>query len=188
MITAILDFFKNLTWQRLVIDLLGYTAILFSILSFQQRTQKRIAVFQGTSNLFWMTHMFLLSALAGGLLNLVGLLRGILFSLREQHAWARKKWVHALLLTLIAGVTAFAWISGDGPKALLPAAAMAVTTFSLSLKDPAKVRLWTTLSSPLWIVYSIFAGSIPSVVAEILNLTSIAVGILRLDRKKKAKK
>lgn len=185
MTTAILDFFANLTWQRLVIDLLGYIAILFSILSFQQKTQTRIAIFQGSSNLFWTTHMFLLAAFAGGLLNLVGLLRGILFSLREKHEWARKKWIHILLLALIAGVTAFAWISGDGPKALLPALAMAVTTFSLSLKDPSKVRLWTTLSSPFWIVYSVLAGSIPSVVAEIFNLTSIAIGMLRLDRKKK---
>ena len=183
--TAILDFFNNLTWQRFFIDLLGYIAILFSIVSFQQKTQRKIAILQGTSNLFWMTHMFLLSAVAGGLLNLVGLLRGILFSLRETHEWARRKWVHVLLLTLIAGVTVFSWISGDGPKALLPALAMAITTFSLSLENPARVRLLSIFSSPCWIVYSVLAGSIPSVVAEILNLTSIAVGMLRLDRKKK---
>ena len=183
----IIAFFQNLTWQRLVIDLLGYIAILFSILSFQQRTQARIAIFQGTCGLFWATHMFLLSAYAGGLLNLVGCLRGVLFSLREKHEWARRKWIHVLILALIAGVTAFSWVSGDGPKALLPAAAMVSTTFSLSLRDPAKVRSWGALSSPFWIAYSALAGSIPSIVAEILNLTSIAVGILRLDRKKKEK-
>lgn len=183
----IVDFFKNLTWQRILIDLLGYTAILCSVLSFQQKTQRRIAILQGTSNLFWMTHMFLLSALAGGLLNLVGLLRGILFSLREKHAWARKKIWYFVLLSLIAGVTVFSWISGDGPKALLPAVAMVITTFSLSLEDPAKVRLLSSLSSPPWIVYSVFAGSIPSIVAELLNLGSILIGILRLDRKKKEK-
>ena len=177
--------FSDFSWQRLLVDLVGYAAILFSILSFQQRTQTKIAIFQGASNLFWLTHMFLLGATAGALLNLVGLLRGILFAFREKHAWARRKIWYAILLLLIAGVTAFSWIRGDGPKALLPALAMAVTTFSLSLRDPAKVRTWSSLSSPLWIAYSILAGSLPSIMAELFNLTSIFVGKLRLDRKKK---
>lgn len=179
--------FSDFSWQRLLIDLVGYAAILVSVISFQQKTQTRIAILQGTSNLFWMTHMFLLGATAGALLNLVGLLRGLLFTFRDKHAWARRKIWYAVLLLLIAGVTAFSWVSGDGPKALLPALAMAVTTFSLSLRDPAKVRTWSSLSSPFWIIYSILAGSIPSIVAELFNLASIFVGKLRLDREKKEK-
>ena len=176
--------FSAFTWERFLIDLLGYAAIAFSVISFQQKTQTRIAVFQGGSNLFWATHMLLLAAYAGALLNLVGLLRGILFALRGKHAWARRKIWQVLLLVLIGAATAFSWVTGDGAKALLPACAMAITTFSLALRDPARVRAWTSLSSPLWIAYSALAGSIPSIVAELFNLTSILVGKLRLDRKK----
>ena len=67
---------------------------------------------------------------------------------------------------------------------VLPVIAMIVATISLRLGKARAVRAFGLISSPLWLIYNCFSGSIGAVASEILNLISIIVGIVRLDIKK----
>ena len=61
---------------------------------------------------------------------------------------------------------------------------MIIATVSLRLGSAKAVRLFGLTSSPMWLVYNCFSGSIGAVASEILNLISIVVGIIRLDIRK----
>ena len=68
---------------------------------------------------------------------------------------------------------------------ILPVLAMIVATVAIRLGSSKMVRRLGLISSPLWLTYNCFSGSIGAIASEILNLISIIVGIIRLDLRKK---
>lgn len=175
------ELFPSLDPTYLIAQALGVVAALFGIFSFQQKKRGGILVFQIVNNVFWTVHMFMLGAWAGGALNAIGILRGIVFFFREDRKWAQSKVWYAVFSLLFAGASAFSWVQGDGALALLPLAGMLFTTFSLAEKDPFRVRLISFGSSPCWLTYNLIKGSIPGACTEIFLICSIIIGILRHD-------
>ena len=56
------------------------------------------------------------------------------------------------------------------------------------MKNAAAVRLiGITLSSPSWLIYNIFVGSIGAILCEAFSIASIAIGIVRHDIKRASK-
>ncbi len=182
--------FKIETPWDIFVQGIGIVATVFGLLSFQQKTQKRIVFFQLLCNVLWTTHFFLLpNALAGAMLNSIGALRGIVFYFRTDKQWAQSPVWYGVFSTLFIGAAVFSWLGGDGAWALLPMTAMLCTTVSLALRNPFHVRAVSFFSSPCWMTYNAFHGSLPGVLTEALMICSIITGILRIDipnmRKKK---
>ena len=67
----------------------------------------------------------------------------------------------------------------------LPVIAMVIITVSLRLGSAKAVRFMGLFSSPMWLTYNAFSGSIGAIASEILNLISMVVGIIRFDIKKR---
>ena len=67
---------------------------------------------------------------------------------------------------------------------LLPVLAMIIITVSLRLGSAKAVRFLGLFSSPMWLIYNVFSGSIGAIASEILNLISMIIGIIRLDIKR----
>ncbi len=179
--------FASIPWWMVVVQGIGVVAAVWGVLSFQQKTQRGIVAFQLVNHVLWMTHFLLLGAYAGCILNAIGIFRCIVFSLRGEHKWARHPAWYALFAALLVGAAAFSWWQGDGAAALLPMSAMLLTTVSLSLHDPFRVRALTFFGSPFWLTYNIINFSIPGIVTEIFAMTSIVIGILRHDLSRKPK-
>lgn len=169
----------------LLAQAIGVIAATVGILSFQQKKQSGIVLYQAVNCMLWMVHMFMLGAVTGGFMNLIGVTRGIVFYYRGRYRWADSRlWIPVFcVLAVVAG--AFSWVQGDGWLALLPMSAMVLTTFSLSLRSPFRVRALTFFSSPCWCTYNVIKGSIPGILTEIFVMVSIVIGILRFDVKRK---
>lgn len=176
------DFLLQMDTTYLIAQAIGVVAAMFGIFSFQQKSRGGILAFQIINNVFWTVHMFLLGAWAGGALNAIGIFRGIVFYFRADKKWAQSKLWYAVFAAMFAGASVFAWVQGDGALCLLPLAGMLFTTVSLAERDPFRVRLISFLSSPCWLTYNVFKGSIPGVLTETFLMISIIVGILRHDR------
>ncbi|MBQ9773790.1 MAG: YgjV family protein [Clostridia bacterium] len=176
-----LDFFQNMTALEIAAQGIGVCATILAILSFQQKTQKSIVFFQLLNNVLWTAHFLMLGAWAGGLLNAIGIFRGLVFCFRGEKEWARSPVWYGVFSLAFIGASVFAWIQGDGALALLPLAGMLFTTVSLSLRDPFRVRVISFFSSPCWLTYNIINASIPGAFTEIFMMCSILIGILRID-------
>ena len=68
----------------------GLVALIVTVLSYQARTTRGIALRQAVGSFFWTAHLLLLGAWTGGLLNLLGLVRGSVYSQRGERAWASR--------------------------------------------------------------------------------------------------
>ena len=183
------DFITEMTTLELFAQAVGICATVLAIISFQQKTQKRIVFFQLLNNVLWTAHFLMLGAWAGGILNAIGIFRGLVFVHRTDKKWAQSPVWYGVFSLAFIGAAIFSWHQGDGALALLPMAGMLFTTVSLALRNPFRVRVVSFFSSPCWLTYNVIKGSLPGAFTEVFMMCSIIVGILRIDlpnmRKKK---
>ena len=172
-------------------QILGYLAMIITILSYQAKTQKNIVTIQIFSTLTFTIHFILLEAYSGAILNLIGTIRAIIFSQRDKKWGAHYVWVIIfILLTFLSYfLTVFIIIPEPTVKTylveLLPTLGFIATTFSLRMNNAKLVRRYSLLNSPLWLTYDIINGSWGGAITETFSIVSILIAMFRLDFKKK---
>ena len=78
----------------------------------------------------------------------------------------------------------FTW---DGWYSIFILAGICINTYCMSLSDPQKVRKSILVTSPLVLVYDLFARSIGGTVYESVALSSAIICILRMRKKENAR-
>lgn len=169
---------------------IGIVAMLFIILSFQGKEQKSIIALQLFGASFFAVNYLLLGATVGGILNILGAVRAIVFLFKEKLHADRLPWLFAFIALYIAVYILNFTLLGKAltPYNLiiefLPVIGMTALSVGFRLKKASDVRRCGLVSSPSWLIYNIAAGSWGAIVCEILTLISIFIGMLRHDRKK----
>lgn len=178
---------------RIIAQILSMIAMTIALLSFQQKTQKRIVLFQFCSSFLFAVHFILLGAMTGSLLNFMAAGRALVYSKRGQKWADHWSWI-ALFCILPLGIygASFAFFGvkatlGNLLIELLPTLGMIATTISFRMKKASQVRAFSLISSPLWLTYNVFNFSIGGILTESFSLISILVGILRLDVRRRDK-
>lgn len=171
-------------------QVIGLFAMAFNILSYQQKSQKAVIGFQLFGSMLFAANYLMLGAIAGGLLNIVGIVRALVFLNKEKLHAEKPIWLIGFIAAYLASyVLTFAVFGKEvTPVNLiveaLPLIGMTAITVSFQMKDAKAVRFFGMLSSPSWLIYNIVSGSIGAICCEVLTLGSILIGMLRLDRKK----
>lgn len=176
--------------MKIFAQILSIIAMTIALLSFQQKTQRRIVLFQFCSSFLFGVHFLLIAAPTGALLNFMAAARALVYSARGKK-WA-DHWGWLLLFSALPfGIYGLSFAAfGLAPTLenffieLLPTLGMISTTISFRMKKAAKVRAFSLISSPLWLVYNIIHFSIGGILTESFSLLSILIGILRLDIKR----
>ena len=163
-----------------IAQIIGVIALLMVIVSFQQRTQKRIMFFQLFSTALFVVHFSLLGLYTGSILNAVAFFRSLVYYNKE------KKWGNTPLwpavftaVSVVAGI-----VTWDGALSLLPMLAMVLSSVSTWLSSAKLVRIFNLPGSAMWMVYNFAGQSYPGAVTEIISTVSVIVGIIRLDLRK----
>lgn len=164
--------------NQIIIQGIGYLALLFVLLSFQKNKRVTLLLLMLTGLILFVIHYSLLHAWTGALMNLVE--AGIVFvSYREEtDSWAKRKfWPYVfILLYIIAGI-----ITAKSTVDFLPIVAQIFGAIAVWQINPRAIRFLMLLPRPLWFVYNFTVGSYAGMTGEILILTSVLIGILRFD-------
>lgn len=168
----------------------GFIGMIFNIIVFQQKKQKMVLLFQFFAALSFAVSFFMLGAKVGGLLNTVGALRSVVYYFDKKLHANSVVWF-IIFIVLFASSYPLTFLAFNTPMNLsnfiievLPVVAMIVATIAIRIGSSKVVRGLGLISSPLWLTYNCFSGSIFGIASEILNLISIIVGIIRLDLKR----
>lgn len=155
----------------------GFLGMLLAFISFQQNDNKQILKFQTFAALTFMVHFFMLGALTGAVMNILGATRNIIFYHRDK-AWANKKlWLYLFVcLFAISGV-----LTWNNVYSILPVFGMMIATVGLWVKNPKLTRLFIFPSSPCWLIYNVISGSVAGVLTESFVLTSLTIAFIRFD-------
>jgi hypothetical protein len=128
-------------------------------------------------------HYFMLGAYTGVAVDVVGVIRGVVFYNKDKKWAASKIWIGVFIaLFIISGI-----VTWQGPSSLLIITAVILNTFSFSFTKPKLVRATILLSSPLTLIYNILTCSIGGIINEACVEISSVVGLLRYDIKRKTK-
>ena len=175
---------------ELAAQAIGIVAMAFNILSYQQKTQKTVILFQMIGGMLFALNFLMLGAIVGGIMNIIAAIRAIVFMNKKIHN-ADKRIVIGVfaLLYALSYVLTFTVFEKEftiinGIIELLPIIAMTATTISFCLRDARSIRRYGLVSSPLWLIYNSVNFAIGAIICEVLSLLSIIIGIIRLDRKR----
>lgn len=172
----------------------GLLAMLFNILSYQSKQQKWIIAMQLCGGALFSVNFLLLGATVGGILNILAVIRAIIFLFKEKLKADRLPWLFGFTAVYIAvyvlNFTAF----GKEPTPfnlvieVLPVIGMIALNIGFRLKNASDVRRCGLIASPSWLIYNIAAGSWGAIACEVMTLISIVIGMLRHDKAAKSTK
>lgn len=171
----------------------GIIGMIFNLLVFQQKTHKGVTLCQFFAAVAFCANYLMLGAFVGGILNFVGALRAAVFYFKDKTRANSIFWLIFFILAFASSYPLTFLAFGTKPTVgnliieVLPVVAMIIITISLRLGSAKAVRFMGLFSSPMWLTYNFFSGSIGAVASEILNLISMVIGIIRFDIKREKK-
>ena len=164
-----------------------------NVLSFQRKEQKQIVFMQLIGSTFFGISYIMIGAYVGGLLNVVAMIRAVVYWQRDRFHAEKVHWVYGVTAASLCVYVLSFTVFGTEPDAknliveILPAIAMALSTVGFYLGSARAVRFIGTVCSPLWLTYNIFNFNLGGIIAEMIAMVSIFIGILRYDLKKEGK-
>lgn len=171
------EYFTHMTPVETVGQVIGFIGMAMLFISFQQKENKKIYFWQIIGVSLFTVHFAMLGAYTGALLNILGVLRAVVFYNSEKK-WAQSKlWVYGLLAAYVV-VGILIW---EDRYSLLPILAMVLSTFAFTADTPFHFRLLSFPCSPMWLTYNIHHFSISGSIAECCSMTSMIIAFIRCD-------
>ena len=162
----------------------GVLATCLTILSYQVNTKNRLLIIQSIATLCTAISYLFLGAFSGLILNIVCILRNIVFYFqRSESKWTMLTGGAFALIMVVCG--AFSW---QGWASLLIIAALAANTVFLSFGKPQLLRKSILLTSSLVLAYNLLVFSVGGIINEGMAIASSVVGLLRFKSETKSEK
>ena len=158
---------------------IGYTAVILSVLIYQQKTRTGLLLFKGLSDVFWITHYLLLGGYTGAAVTAIALIRTVIFFKNDSRdKKSRIILVCFLFASIVSGI--LTWSNMFSLFALL-GSMIAIVSFWIG--NPGISRILVFPISVCMLIYGASNGSSAAIINEILVLISSTLGILRHDQK-----
>ena len=178
---------------KIIGQIISIIAMAFNIYSFQLKTANKVIVCQLFGGLFFSVSFFMLGMVTGGLLNVVAVMRAIVYRFKDKLHSEHILWflffealfVASYVLTFTVFKKEFT--AFNAIIELLPVIGMTASTISFRLQSAKAIRAYGMICSPSWLIYNIIGGSIGAIICEVLSICSIVIGMFRHDFKKKTK-
>lgn len=159
--------------------LIGYIAVVISVLIYQQKTRTGLLLFKGLSDIFWITHYLLLGGYTGAAVTAIALIRTIVFfKSNSRDTNGRIILVCFLCASIVSGI--LTWGSIFSLFAML-GSMTAIVSFWIGKPNISRILAFPV--SVCMLIYGASNGSTAVILNEILVLISSTLGILRHDRK-----
>ena len=160
-----------------------------TIISYQQKAQKRLLICQLLGGTLFAISFFLLGAIVGSILNILASVRAIMFLYPKKLNASHPVWLGIFIGIYVAVYVLTFTLFGTEPTIpnlaieILPIIGMTALSVGFMFQDSSKVRLLGLISSPSWLIYNIYYLSTGAIICEVLSLGSILIGMLRHDKK-----
>ena len=170
--------------ENIIIDIIGQTlgivATVITFLSYQVNTKKAILILLSLATVSMCISYLLLGAMSGFALNIVCLVRNIVFYFQKKGS--RFYLPSAILIT--AAMIFMGALSWQGAVSLLPIVALAANTVFISIGKPQLLRKSLLATCTLMIIYNVIVFSIGGIMNEAVAIVSAIIGILRYKNDK----
>lgn len=164
----------------ILVQAVGLIGSILAIAALQINNRKVILLTQFVCCILWMIHYYCLGAYTGMIINVVSMLRAIVFYNNEK-AWAKNR-IWLLVCCVLFALSPF--IQWEAYYSLFPAIAMILTSLGLWSHNMKVTRLMFLINSPFMLIYNILCGSYSCAIIEAFALISFILAVYRFDIKK----
>lgn len=165
----------------LLTPILGYAAVAVLFISFQVNDRKQILGLLIIGMVFLAAHQFLLGAIAGAIANGLTIIRNLAFRHKNDSPILQHFMLPYLFSAVLVASGLFFW---QGWYSLLPALAVTASTFALFADSPKTIRGLSLIGPFLWLPYGLVIDSTPTILIQVVIISSIVIAMLRFDRPK----
>ena len=162
----------------IVAQIIGVLATVLSLLIYQVNRRSSMLWLGLAAGVLFAIHFYILGALTGAILNLIGIARSYTFV--KVTPSRNNIWVLVLFIIIASVATVAFWQGQIGVLALVGNTASGIAFWQ---KKPKSIRRWALISPPLWFAYNALSRSYPGMFIEVMNVLSAVTGIYRFDRK-----
>lgn len=173
---------------------IGIVAMVVTVASFQFKSKRWLLLFQSLGSALFAVNLILLGGITGGLLNIVGTFRGILFMYVDRFRNHIKPVIGGFLCLYVLSYILTFTVFGKDPTVqnliieVFPVISMTAMTFGFAGKDAKTVRVCGFINSPCWLIYNCFNLAIGAILCEVFSLVSLISAVIRLDIKHEVKR
>lgn len=161
----------------------GIFGLLIFVFSFQCKNSKKLVFVQGIGGMMFFINFLLIGAYGGALFNLTILIRGLLYTKKNHKIW--KPLLVEILFT-IAYIYSLSFIKGDILQIVLttlPYVSLLIMSVFMWNEDGKKIRYFQVGAlSPAWLIHNIFNFTLGGILAEIFNMASVVVSLVRFKK------
>lgn len=175
---------------EIIAQAIGIAAMIFNIISYQGKKQSTVIALQLVGGALFAINFLMLGAVVGGLLNIIAVIRAIIFLFKDKLKADRLPWFICFIIIYVGIYILNFTVFEKEPTAfnliieVLPVVGMIALNVGFRLKNASDVRKCGLVSSPAWLIYNLVAGAWGAIICETVTLISIFVGMFRHDRKK----
>ena len=175
---------------EVVAQAIGIIAMVFNVFSYQQKNAKRVFLMQMVGSALFGINYFMLGATIGGVLNIVAVIRAIVYFNSEK---LRANHIGYFILFTLAYIGSYVltftllekpFTLYNALIELLPVIAMISLNIGFKVGTSKAIRRFGFIASPCWLSYNICNFAIGAIICEAISIVSIFVGMLRHDIKK----
>ena len=155
------------------IQLIGLLAFCILVLSFYKKNIITLLVYQSTACFIYAIHFFLLGALTGAYINMINVIRSIIFTKYKNKILVPIFILLYLIVTLVFYENIFSIFPLLGTTAYL---------IFMPMNSRKHLLIGEILSASLWLIYSIFVVSYSGIITEIILIISNTILLIRLRK------
>ena len=159
----------------------GVVAVILGFVTFQVRTQKKLLFVQILTTLVFVIHYLLIGATSGMALNAVALIRNLVYSRRDLKFFSGKFW--PIAFSVIMGIMGL--LSWQAWYSIFVVLGLVINSYCMSFQNPQNIRKSILVTSPLVLVYNVFALSVGGMIYESVAVISALLGIIRFRKANK---
>lgn len=170
--------------KEIIVYTVGGIALIFWILSIQNTKKIKILRLQNIANLFYAIQYAVLSAFSAMGMNVLSLVRGIIFINYEK----RKKQNSNVIIIIFSVITILIGIiTYDSWYSLIPIINTLAYSYSTWQKNTKIIRIIFFVAAILWIIYNFIVKAYIPMIGNVLEVISAIVAIIKFDILKKKK-
>ena len=160
----------------------GILAIILGFVSYQLKTQKQVLFCQAVVGAVFLVHYALIGAVSGMAMNVISLIRNTIYAVRGGKNDTRFDKAIPIVYTVLMGIMGI--LSWTNWYSIFVFLGLVINSYCMSFSDPQMIRKSILITSPLVLIYDIFALSIGGAVYESVAVISSVIGIIRMKKEK----
>lgn len=170
--------------KEIIGQIFGIFGLLMFVLSFQCKSSKKLVFVQGIGGMMFFINFLLIGAYGAALFNLTILIRGLLYMKKDGKVW--KPLIVELMFTA-AYIYSLILVKDDILQIILttlPYISLLIMSVLMWKENGKLIRYFQIATlSPSWLIHNIFNFTIGGILAEVFNMASALISILRFKTK-----